>query len=140
MNTLEERTGQLIVMRCWCGVQHAVPHSLYDLQRRQAENGERQEDIYCPLGHVHVIAGPSKTVFLEREVERQKALVERAKVAAQRARDEAETSERRRRATVGQVTKLKRRAAAGVCPCCQRQFQDLRRHMGEKHPEFAKEE
>lgn len=33
--------------------------------------------------------------------------------------------------------RLKKRAAAGVCPCCTRSFQNLRRHMETKHPAHA---
>lgn len=39
----------------------------------------------------------------------------------------------------GQVTRLKNRAAAGVCPCCNRTFHQLVRHMAAKHPDFAAE-
>lgn len=39
----------------------------------------------------------------------------------------------------GQVTRLKRRAANGVCPCCTRTFADLKRHMANQHPDFTLE-
>ena len=45
-----------------------------------------------------------------------------------------------RHAAKGQISKLKKRASAGVCPCCNRSFQNLRRHMGNKHPEFVGEQ
>jgi hypothetical protein len=35
-----------------------------------------------------------------------------------------------------QVTKLKKRASAGVCPCCNRTFSNMARHMAHQHPEF----
>ncbi|HYC31767.1 MAG TPA: hypothetical protein VEB59_05720, partial [Gemmatimonadales bacterium] len=38
------------------------------------------------------------------------------------------------RSTKGVVTKIKRRVAGGVCPCCNRTFSDLARHMSGKHP------
>lgn len=34
---------------------------------------------------------------------------------------------------------LRNRAAAGVCPCCNRTFEQLGRHMTTKHPEYVKE-
>lgn len=59
-------------------------------------------------------------------------------IAAQRRlRDHAE---RQASARKGQVTRLKNRAAAGVCPCCTRSFENLRRHMTTKHPTFKAEE
>jgi hypothetical protein len=36
------------------------------------------------------------------------------------------------------VTRLKNRAAAGLCTCCNRSFQNLRKHMEIKHPEQVK--
>jgi len=39
----------------------------------------------------------------------------------------------------GELTKLKKRVTNGVCPCCHRSFQNLRRHMATKHPNEAKD-
>lgn len=36
-----------------------------------------------------------------------------------------------------EAKRLKKRAANGVCPCCTRSFQNLRRHMATKHPDHA---
>lgn len=58
---------------------------------------------------------------------------------ADRMRDEKEAAERRVSAAKGQVTKLKNRTAAGVCPCCTRSFENLKRHMATKHPAFTDE-
>ncbi len=37
----------------------------------------------------------------------------------------------------GHTTRLKNRIAAGVCPCCRRNFVNLGRHMSRQHPEFT---
>lgn len=36
----------------------------------------------------------------------------------------------------GQLAKVKNRVKNGVCPCCNRSFSDLRRHMESKHPDY----
>lgn len=36
----------------------------------------------------------------------------------------------------GHTTRLKNRIAAGVCPCCQRTFVNLARHMKGQHPNY----
>jgi hypothetical protein len=36
----------------------------------------------------------------------------------------------------GQVTKLRKKAADGLCPCCDRHFADLQMHLASKHPDF----
>jgi uncharacterized protein (UPF0212 family) len=45
-----------------------------------------------------------------------------------------------RKATRTLKTQLKKvhvRVGHGVCPCCNRSFAQLRRHMAAKHPEYA---
>ncbi len=47
---------------------------------------------------------------------------------------------RSKRAVRAHLTRSKKkleRIAHGVCPCCNRSFQNLRRHMSVKHPGFA---
>tara|TARA_Y100000310_G_scaffold338946_1_gene430083 strand:- start:1163 stop:1354 length:192 start_codon:yes stop_codon:yes gene_type:complete len=51
--------------------------------------------------------------------------------------DERDAAEKTASTYKGQVTKLKNRAKAGVCPCCNRTFQNLSRHMETKHPDFG---
>lgn len=34
--------------------------------------------------------------------------------------------------------RLKKRADHGVCPCCTRSFENVRRHLATKHPEYVK--
>ena len=55
----------------------------------------------------------------------------------ERGREEAEAS---LQATKGVVTRLKKRAIAGVCPCCNRTFQQLAAHMAHKHPDYKQPE
>lgn len=45
---------------------------------------------------------------------------------------------RRHTAQKAATTRLKNRAAAGLCPCCNRHFANLGRHMANQHPKFAK--
>lgn len=50
-----------------------------------------------------------------------------------------EVAEKSLIATKGQLTKIKKRASAGTCPCCHRTFKQLTEHMKCKHPEFVKQ-
>lgn len=58
---------------------------------------------------------------------------EQKKIDAQR---EADHFRRSRDAMKGVVSKIKKRVGNGVCPCCNRSFKDLARHMAGQHPEF----
>lgn len=78
--------------------------------------------------------------------------IERAEAAAKRAqellelerrmnanqRERADAAERRLSATRGVVTRIKNRVGAGVCPCCNRTFAALAKHMQTKHPDYRK--
>ncbi|WP_159103999.1 hypothetical protein [Rhodopseudomonas sp. B29] len=54
-------------------------------------------------------------------------------------RDQREAAERRAAAARGQVTKIKNRVGHGVCPCCNRTFANLARHMAGEHPGYTAE-
>lgn len=134
-----EFTDRLVVMTCWCGVNHAVPQDLRDFQRRQFHDGRDVTSIYCPLGHQHQPAGKTKA---ERERERAEQ-AENCMVRERAAREQAQASERAQRAAATRArnerNKDRTRVANGVCPCCNRTFKQLARHMKSKHPEFVKE-
>lgn len=125
-------SGTLTTMTCWCGMRHAVPSELADLQQRQHADGREVKEIYCPLGHAHIPTGEPKVQRVERE--RECARNEAATRAAER--DQAEASAR---AYKGAATRVRNRAKAGVCPCCKRTFKQLARHMSSQHPDFDPE-
>jgi len=129
---IAEYTGILVVVRCWCGIQHAVPESLHIEQRRKHDDGGSLS-IYCPRGHTYVPAGQSKAQILERQLTTERARHDQTREALKHA-------EASRRAEKAAKTKIRRRVANGVCPCCQRTFKDLAAHMKTKHPTFAAEE
>lgn len=118
-------TQELVTTECWCGVVHAIPASL-DKQAREHKKG-----VYCPLGHSWVY---SQSVEEKLAAERARHDQTKAEVARQRRLREAE--ERSHAATRGHLTRQRKRAKAGVCPCCNRTFQQLARHMKSQHPDF----
>lgn len=118
----------LVVEECpTCAVIYAIPQLLKDkaLQHR----GPSGKSIHCPNGHSWHYTGKTEAEKLREQLERER---ERAgRITADRDQIEASL-----RATRGVVTRMKNRASAGVCPCCNRTFQQLARHMQAKHPEF----
>jgi len=126
-----EYVGELVVVRCWCGIQHAVPKSLRDLQDRQFNDGKDPRSIYCPLGHQHVPGGETESERLRRTLVQERARHDQT-------RAELRETELQRRAEKGAKTRLAKRIAAGVCPCCKRHFANVQRHMATKHPSFIK--
>lgn len=120
----------LVVEVCWCGMHHAVPRQLRDHMNAQHENGQKQTGIYCPLGHVWIFSG---TPAVDKERKRREA----AEARAQAIQDQLDAAERAHSATKGQLTKARKRIGKGVCPCCNRHFVNVERHMSTQHPGFA---
>ena len=87
------------------------------------------DDFYCPNGHT-LTYGEGEADKLRRERDRLKQRL------AQKD-DTIQHLEGSIAAHKGQITKLKNRASKGVCPCCNRTFQNLARHMKTKHPDYA---
>jgi len=117
-------TEKLVVVHCWCGIALAIPSNLNRVMHDEGHSA------YCPLGHKFLYGDSykEKLAAKERELE-----AERKRVKA--TRDLLHAEERSHSATKGQLTKVKKRVQAGVCPHCNRTFQNLARHMCTKHPE-----
>lgn len=119
-----------------CKCPWEIPEPLYI-----AAKASDKINFYCPYGHSNVFrAGPSEAELLRRERDRLKQQTAQLQDSINYQREARERAERRASAARGQVTKLKKRAAAGVCPCCNRQFMDLQRHMAAKHKGFVAED
>lgn len=116
---------------CNCGVVFAMPAGF----RQQCVNrpgGVHRggKSFYCPAGHQQYYDGDSPEVRERKRAERLEQQLA--------SRDEDLRAERvSHAATKGQLTKTRRRVANGVCPCCQRTFKQLSRHMAGQHPEYV---
>jgi hypothetical protein len=126
-------TDTLTIVECYkCHISFAMPR-FFERQCKQ-EGGT----FWCPAGHPQVYA-ETENGELKKQLAREQAQRERAETRARAATDQAQASERSKRAYKGQVTKLKNRAVAGSCPCCDRSFPDLAAHMKDEHPGFLDE-
>ena len=124
-------TGVLTVIDC------GVCHVDFAIDRGWLANLQRTGDwFYCPNGHkIHYYKTENQK--LEQEKAALQRRLDSANARASSWRDQAEAAERSKTAIKGHNTRLKRRVAAGVCPCCTRTFQNLQRHMVNQHPDYA---
>lgn len=130
MSAVLQFTTQLESTTCpECGVQFAGPAHLLKSKREHAGS------IYCPNGHVSSWR-ETEADRLRRELEQAKKDKEWAEKQRDQAREARDAAERKASALRGVVTKTKQRVGNGVCPCCNRTFKALSRHMATKHPEF----
>ena len=135
MGTVHQRTERgdtfagyttLEVEVCTCGVLFAAPEHLLETRRFDGKS------FYCPNGH-----------SISYEGDRQRVEDANERLKNQRARLQAENDQQQAqiRAERAAKTRIKnsrqrerQRVAAGVCPCCNRSFKNLHRHMQSQHP------
>lgn len=119
---------------CECASAMWLPQELND----SAQKARGVIRFYCAYGHVQVYGkGESEADQLRRERDRLAQRIAEKDDAISRERELREAAERSASALRGQVTRIKNRVGNGVCPCCNRSFTDLSRHMHTKHPEYA---
>ena len=132
--TLEKTRTQTftIIDCCCCG----APFGVLDIA--QAEWRRTGQLFYCPAGHGQQ--------YKETETDRIRAALSKSeedlaleKRYAARLEADLNAADATVKKTKRELSTLKRRAKAGVCPCCNRTFIALGRHMRSKHPEFDPE-
>jgi hypothetical protein len=125
--------ARLVTTTCWCGIHLAIPENLWTYAQ-DSEPGS--VSIHCPLGHSFVYN--NNRLSKEREArENAERRLGWAREDAAHERQRHETTRRQLAAQKGATTKARKRHAAGLCPCCNRTFQQLARHMATKHPDYV---
>jgi len=107
-----------------CGVVFAMPKHLLQ------EFRDSLRGFYCPHGHSLSYHKPTIDSLRQELAEKARQLTaakcETLNEKQQRERVEAEKAK---------VERKLKRVQRGVCPCCNRTFTNLQRHMSTKHPE-----
>jgi len=116
-----------------CGVVWGVPASLIAV-RQKDHLGWR-----CPNGHSWVFLGENEEEKLRRQLKEERDRLSRERSRHDQTRADRDHAKASLRSTKGVVTRIKRRVANGVCPCCNRSFKDLARHMQGQHPDWVEE-
>lgn len=94
-----------------------------DLEKRRRADGQT---LYCPNGHnMSWTLGKSAEEKLRDAETRNTALTDQLTAAVQ----DAES-------TRVALLRDRQRFANGVCPCCNRSFDNVRRHMTTQHPDY----
>jgi RNase P subunit RPR2 len=108
-----------------CDVPFFILRSKYKARRLDHKN------FWCPnCGRSQYYPQESDNEKLERRLAFEKRRRESAEREAKYQKDCARTQKAAK-------TRLKNRVKHGVCPCCNRTFKQLARHMKNKHPEYV---
>lgn len=108
---------------CECGIVYAVPAVWLEARRRD------HATFYCPNGHARHFPQKSDEERLRENLKWYERRLETETA-------EKEAARRSLAATRGVLTRTKNRIAAGTCPCCNKEFKVLAKHMAAKHPEY----
>ena len=109
-----------------CGISFAMTEKFYSLKLKD------QTFFYCPNGCRRHFIGKTKEQKLEDKVK----LLRMRNTSMS---DQLSASERSNSALKGVVTRKKNQLTKvknGVCPCCDRFFENLHRHIKNQHPKF----
>lgn len=119
-----------------CKVPFAMNAATYEVAFQKKAEGV----FYCPHGHPQVyILGESELSKAQREASRLRQQIAERDDRIKDMQNEHDKKNHRIAGLKGTVTKIKNRVANGVCPCCDRTFVNLSRHMDTKHPDYTTE-
>lgn len=110
---------------CVCYIEFGIPDAMH---KRARELGNFKIKFYCPVGH--------EQGFGESEIDKERRARQRAEQEQARLADEAAQAKRKLATTEKVLASHKKRAAAGVCPCCNRTVSQMARHMKTQHPDY----
>lgn len=119
-----------------CKCEMLIPDALYEAARCNPDIY-----FYCGFGHPqHYSKTPRERSedALRRERDRLTQRLAEKDDTIRMERERTAATERQLYAARGRITKIKNRVGHGVCPCCNRTFADLQRHMNSKHAGYAK--
>jgi DNA-binding XRE family transcriptional regulator len=102
-----------------CGITWAMPTVFLAARRQDGKT------FYCPNGDPRVFRESSED-RLKKELERQRQITEAEQARAARI-------ERERDQVARAHQRMRQRVMNGVCPCCNRTFQNLMQHMKTEH-------
>ena len=106
---------QLTSVECYlCSVPFGMPEGMRDNRQRDGQT------FYCPVGHPQC--------YGDSEGDRLRARVKQLESTLLSERDQLAAAK-------GELAKVRKRVANGVCPCCHRSFANVARHMKSQHPD-----
>jgi hypothetical protein len=123
-------TGTLTIVEMYtvhccteCGVDYAMTNAYEDRRRKD------HRTFYCLNGHQQYYPQ-------QNEAEKERARAERLERQLANRDEDLRSVRASLTATKGQLTKTRKRVGNGVCPCCNRSFANLQRHMTGQHPDY----
>jgi hypothetical protein len=115
---------------CECGTPMILEREFHRNRKSDHKN------FYCPNGHPQHFPQKTEEEKLREALAQKEKFLQNAQKRTEWAEQDARQAKKRAAAYKGQLTRVKN----GVCPCCRRNFVNLRRHMATKHPGYMETE
>lgn len=104
-----------------CTIDFAIPEIMY---HKRLQDGRT---FFCPAGH--------QISWSDNENDRLRETIKEKEQQLERTARFLSATEHRNQKLLKEQKRVARRVTNGVCPCCNRTFINLQRHMKTKHPE-----
>ena len=125
-------TVRLVKENCFkCQIIFAIPYDLY------VQCNNEGKEMWCPNGHRQYYVKSENQKLKDQLIKKDHQLEQEQ--AESRQQKQWKNHYKQSAITYkGHLTKVKKRIQHGVCPCCNRQFVNLKTHMEQKHPNYSK--
>lgn len=133
MNTITHTDTLIVEECCNCGIAFAMPKD-FQLQRRN-DKGR----FFCPNGHGQSYTRSTEQI-LRQQLEDEKRYRQWDKEKISSLSHELQHQKYKTMAERSAKARLKKRIAAGTCPCCKRTFSNMARHIAHQHPNYRLEQ
>jgi len=125
--------GILVIENCCnCGMAFGLDRDFYN------KRAEDHKTFFCPKGHEQHYIGKREVDKLKEQVQQLETNLQYSHNIRNELRNQVQQLNYSVRAQKAAKTKILNRVKNGVCPCCNRTFQDLQSHFKTKHPELLK--
>ncbi len=126
MTTLTLTTvTKFAVVTCFkCATQFCMTEEM-DTERRRSH-----DHFWCPNGHQQHYIHESREEALRKKLEA-------TELALQATKEQREEFQNQLIDTGRKLERTKKRLKGGKCPCCNRNFIALARHLSSKHPDYG---
>lgn len=126
-DTITFQTEMVLEECCNCHMVYAVTNQFQEEMKRT------HKSFCCPAGHNQHYSGESEIEKLRNALRIETELKEEI-------REDRNRIQKTLIAVKGHKTRIQKRIANGVCPCCNRSFGDLHNHMKTQHPKYVESE
>jgi DNA-binding XRE family transcriptional regulator len=114
-----------IIDCCSCHLSFGMQYDHYQQRKKD------QQTFYCPS------CGCNQHFTGKTEAQKLKDKLENKQRQLEQEQERNQELEQQKNRVQAQYKRVRKRIKNGVCPCCNRSFENLANHMRTQHPEFA---